>query len=473
MSTSDVAGAFADHETIAERAARGRAVRQGVPRSTFGRHELGAERVDPVAVLEQQNATREPDLVPVRHARMLVSPFTFFRGAAAVMAADLARVPSTGLTVQLCGDAHLANFGVYASPERRLVFDCNDFDETLPGPFEYDVARLASSLVLAARDNGVDAATCRATAEATTASYASSMAEFAETDVLDLHYLHVDAEAALADLQAELGSEHPDLRHTAHTLRKARRRTSLQAVSKLTEIADGARRFASDPPLLVPVRELPAPIVDPEELFDTLAAVLTAYLRSLPDHIAHVLRQFQPIDVARKVVGVGSVGTRCWVLLLRGRDDDDLLVLQVKEATASVLEAHLGPSRYEQPGERVVQGQRLMQSASDPFLGFTPGILAGRYYYWRQLRDMKGSIDTARITTAGLQHYGELCARVLARAHACTGDSIAIAGYLGGGGRFAAGMADFAVRYADRSERDHAAVAEAARAGRLPIATDA
>jgi uncharacterized protein (DUF2252 family) len=461
------------HRPPEERAASGRAVRAAVPRRVYRDHVLSSHGPELVTILALQAGTREPDLVPVRHARMLASPYACFRGAAASMAAELARLPSTGLTVQLCGDAHLANFGVFASPERRLVFDCNDFDETLPGPFEFDVLRLATSAVLAARELGLDAPTARAHAETSVAAYAAAMAEAAELPVLELHAWHVDADAAVAELEREVGARNADVTRTAASLRRARQRTSLQAAAKLTEVVDGHRRFASDPPLLVPVRELPDLAVAPEQVLATLGILLDAYQRSLPEHLADVLRRFQPLDAARKVVGVGSVGTRCWVVLLRGRDDDDLLVLQVKEAVASVLEAHLGPSRYPRGGERVVQGQRRMQGVGDPLLGFTPGLHEGRSYYWRQLRDMKGSLDTTSLTPGGLRRYGAFCATVLAYAHARTGDSIAIAAYLGGGGRIAESMGDLAVRLADRAEEEYEALVLAARDGRLAVADGA
>jgi len=377
-----------------------------------------------VALLQEQDATREPDLVPVRHGRMLVSPFTFYRGAAKIMAADLNETPTAGLQVQLCGDAHLSNFGAFASPERRLLFDLNDFDETLPGPFEYDVKRMAASFTVAGRNNG-----------------------FAKADT---------KAAKLAEKTAE------------RTAAKARTRDSLQALSKLGELVDGRYRIVSQPPIVVPARDLEATYGLPAAQVERLIrGQFRAYRATLQDDRRQLLERFQVVDTARKVVGVGSVGTRAFIVLLQGRDQQDPLFLQVKEATASVLEDHLPKSRFQQHGERVVQGQRMMQAASDILLGWTRELQDNRHYYWRQLRDMKGSVDVEALEPVGLNFYAGICGWTLARAHARSGDPVAIAAYLGEGDHFDRAVTDFAERYADQNERDYQAFTTAIRSGRL------
>jgi uncharacterized protein (DUF2252 family) len=427
-----------------------------------------AGRPDPVALIEQQNATREPDLVPVRHGRMMVSPFTFYRGGAKIMTADLRHIPRAGLDVQLCGDAHLSNFGVFASPERTLLFDLNDFDETLPGPFEYDVARLAASFVIAARNNGFTSADARAVATAAVAGYRTSMRSFAQMRTLDVWYSRLDAEEVLARADAATKSRRKAVERGEKMLQKARTKDSLQALSKLTEVVDGQHRIVSDPPVVVPARDLLANYdISPDEIRPALQELLRAYRATLTSDRRHLLERFELVDLARKVVGVGSVGTRAWIALLRGRDGDDPLFLQVKEASRSVLEDHLPKSRYRQPGERVVAGQRLMQAASDIFLGWTKGVETDRFYYWRQLRDMKASTDVESMVPEGMAFYAGICAWTLARAHARSGDPVAIASYLGGGDRFDRAMTDFSERYADQNERDYVAFTDAIRSGRL------
>jgi uncharacterized protein (DUF2252 family) len=456
------------HPTLDERRTAGKQARERVPRSSVEGWVPADDRPDPVALIEQQNATREPDLVPVRHGRMMVSPFTFYRGGAKIMAADLRHIPRAGLDVQLCGDAHLSNFGVFASPERTLVFDLNDFDETLPGPFEYDVARLAASFVIAARNNGFQSTDARAVATAAVGGYRASMRSFAQMRTLDVWYARLDAEEVLARADAASKSRRKAVERGEKMLQKARTKDSLQALSKLTEVVDGQHRIVSDPPVVVPARDLLTTYdISPDEIRPALQGLLRAYRATLTSDRRHLLERFELVDLARKVVGVGSVGTRAWIGLLRGRDVDDPLFLQVKEASRSVLEDHLPKSRYRQPGERVVAGQRLMQAASDIFLGWTKGVENDRFYYWRQLRDMKGSTDVESMVPEGMEFYAGICAWTLARAHARSGDPVALASYLGGGDRFDRAMTDFAERYADQNERDYVAFTDAIRSGRL------
>jgi uncharacterized protein (DUF2252 family) len=456
------------HLTLEERRKAGKEARVRVPRSSIEGWEPSPDRPDPVDLIEQQNATREPDLVPVRHGRMMVSPFTFYRGGAKIMSADLQHIPRAGLNVQLCGDAHLSNFGVFASPERALLFDLNDFDETLPGPFEYDVARLAASFVIAARNNGFSRSDARSVTTEVIRAYRTSMRTFADMRTLDVWYSRLDADEVVA--KAASGSKRPSkaVDRSRKMLQKARTKDSLQALSKLTEVVDGQHQIVADPPIVVPARDLMATYsISPDVIGDVLRTLLRDYRASLSNDRRHLLERFELVDVARKVVGVGSVGTRAWIGLLRGRDGDDPLFLQVKEASRSVLEDHLPKSRYRQPGERVVAGQRLMQAASDIFLGWTKGYEQDRFYYWRQLRDMKGSIDVESMAPAGMAFYADVCAWTLARAHARSGDPVAIASYLGGGDRFDRAMTDFAERYADQNERDYEAFCEAIRSGQL------
>jgi uncharacterized protein (DUF2252 family) len=459
------------HPSVEERVELGRQARQRAPRSSHEGWVPAPDRPDPVALLETQNLRREPDLVPVRHGRMLVSPFSFFRGAATVMAADLASTPRAGLASQLCGDAHLSNFGLFASPERNLVFDLNDFDETLPGPFEYDVKRLAASFTIAARNNGFSEAHTRSATLSAVASYRKAMLEFAGMGTLDIWYAHLSGDELFARLTA--AAKDARTRKVSRTRAKALRRRaltrdSLQALSKLGERVDGRHRIVSQPPLVVPLREFGGTYkLAQEDVEDTLHRQFRAYRATLQADRRHLLESFEIVDIARKVVGVGSVGTRAFIALLQGRDERDPHFLQVKEATASVLEDHLPRSRYAQPGARVVQGQRLMQASSDIFLGWTKGVDTTRYFYWRQLRDMKVSVDVEALRPAGMTFYAQTCGWTLARAHARSGDPVAMAAYLGTGNAFDRAIADFAERYADQNERDYAAFAEAVRAGRL------
>ena len=458
------------HPTLEERREAGKLARKRVPRSNLEDWKPADDRPDPVSLLEAQNETREPDLVPVRHGRMMVSPFTFYRGGAKIMATDLASIPRAGLDVQLCGDAHLSNFGAFASPERILLFDLNDFDETLPGPFEYDVARLAASFVVASRDNGFSEVRAADAAKASVAAYRTSMAGFAGMRTLDVWYSRLDVEEVLATAAAAVRTR-SGRKMTARAeknIAKARTRDSMQALSKLTEVVDGHYRIISDPPVVVPARELTAQYgFTPDEIEEALHERLRAYRSTLADDRRHLLERFELVDLARKVVGVGSVGTRAWIALLLGRDGEDPLFLQIKEATASVLEDHLPKSKFRQPGERVVQGQRLMQAASDIFLGWTKGIQEDRFYYWRQLRDMKGSALIERFDPQAMDYYAGVCGWTLARAHARSGDPVTISAYLGSSDRFDRAMTQFAVRYADQNERDYDAFVDAINAGRL------
>jgi uncharacterized protein (DUF2252 family) len=449
----------------AERAASGRAARSAARRSSHATWEPPADREDPVAILERQARSRVPELVPIRYGRMSVSPFAFFRGAAAVMAADLARTPASGLRVQACGDAHLSNFGAFAAPDRRLVFDLNDFDESLPGPWEWDVKRLAASFAIAARENGFAP---RRRAEAVRMvghAYRESMREFASQRNLEVWYARLDVEAALAEVEDE---DPKAVKRARKGIAKARSKDSLRALERLTEVVDGVRRFRSEPPLLVPAEEL-LPEGESRDLRQLLLGVLDAYGETLPGDRQHLLEDYEFKDIARKVVGVGSVGTRAWVLLLSGADDGDPLFLQAKEAEASVLEAYAGPSRFRNHGRRVVEGQRLMQAASDIFLGWcrAEGEGGQRDFYVRQLWDWKRSVEVERLSPRGLEAYAGMCGWTLARAHARSGDRIAIGGYLGGGDSFEEAIAKFAEAYADQSVRDHEALLAAIDSGRV------
>ncbi|MGW2571141.1 DUF2252 domain-containing protein [Streptomyces sp. NPDC001537] len=444
--------------TYIARAERGKAARRRVARSAHAGWVPPVDRADPVAVLERQGRDRLPELLPIRYGRMAASPFAFLRGSTAVMAADLASRPHTGLTVQLCGDAHLLNFGLYASPERTLLFDLNDFDETFPGPFEWDVERLAASVAVAARANGHTEAKVRRTTLEAVAAYRTAMRRLAGRGELAVWYERIDADSLLP-LVRSAGRR----RQVASSLTRARRRTSLQALGKLTEVVDGRRRIIHDPPLLEP-----AGASD----MASLRKIFSDYRSTLSEERRLLLDRYRFVDAARKVVGVGSVGLRCFVVLLTGRDHSDPLFLQIKEARKSVWEAHLPHGPYVHPGHRVVAGQRLLQAASDIFLGWMSGP-QGRAFYWRQLRDMKGSADVAGMSPADLLGYARLCGTALARAHARSGDRIAIAAYLGGADTFEQAVADFALAYADQTAADHAALGAAIAAGVVAAAPEA
>jgi uncharacterized protein (DUF2252 family) len=438
--------------TPAERLAEGKARRARVPRSAHAGWRPPADRPDPVAVLEESSEGRLPDLVPIRYGRMLESPFTFLRGSPAVMAADLAVTPVSGIPVQCCGDAHLMNFGVYASPERHLLFDLNDFDEALPGPWEWDLKRLAASCVVAARANQVRGPDCVAVARACARSYRERTRQYAQMRLLDVWYSRVDAAAAFALFSRD------GTRGAAQAKKKARGRTSLRALAKLAAPRDGVLRILDDPPLVEHVHR--------EGLSELVRRVFLGYDGTLQDDRRALLKRYRFVDFARKVVGVGSVGTRCYIALFDGSHAEDPLFLQIKEARASVLEPHLKPSPYRNHGHRVVSGQRLLQSASDVFLGWTR---EGEYdFYVRQLRDMKATADLAGMTAADLGEYAALCGWVLARAHARSGDAARVSGYLGKGDAFDEALAAFAAAYADQTERDYQAFRAAVRSGRLP-----
>ena len=456
-----------EHLSIADRIARGKAARAQVPRSTHATFEPSPDRADPIALLERQAKTRVPELVAIRYGRMLVSPFTFYRGAAMIMAGDLATTPRSGLTVQCCGDAHLSNFGLFASPERRLVFDLNDFDETLAGPWEWDVKRLAVSTLVAAQDNGYTIKQQQRIVLATANEYRDAMGRFAGMNDLDVWYAHLDVESTMRELGSQL--QPAEVKRTGKALAKARTRDSMSAFSKLTTVVDDRVRIANQAPLIVPIVDL-VPDSDSEEVFEGLRELVRAYRDTLDFDRRVLLDRFELVDFARKVVGVGSVGTRAWIALMLGGDGRDPLFLQVKEAEASVFEEHLGPSEFANHGERVVTGQRLMQAASDIFLGWLrdPGIDGQpRDFYVRQLRDWKGSAEIERMSPEGMTAYGRLCGWTLARAHARSGDRIAISAYLGGGPSFDRAIVEFSEAYAKQNMRDYDALASAVSSGAI------
>ena len=437
---------------VAEHMAEGRALRQQAPRSSHASWTPAADRPDPVELLQEQEWTRLPDLVPIRYGRMMVSPFAFLRGSATVMARDLATTPASGLTVQACGDAHLSNFGAFATPERNLVFDLNDFDETLPAPWEWDVKRLAASIVVAGRTNGFAPADCTRAALAAVRSYRKRLGSYATMGHLAVGYTRIDSDQVAASLPKVTQ------RDWQRGMGRAMRRDHLQTLAKMTAVtADGRIRIVDDPPLIVH---------HSDELVATyLPTFVQAYQSSIRDDLRALLQRYTYVDFARKTVGVGSVGTRCYVVLLRGNHDADPLLLQIKEATASVLEPYAGKSRYKNHGQRVVRGQQFVQATTDIFLGW--GSVEGHDLYVRQLRDMKGSVDVTLLTPDRMALYARLCGWVLARAHARSGDAARIAGYLGGSTTFDEAIASFADAYADQTERDHAALVSAIKDGRV------
>jgi uncharacterized protein (DUF2252 family) len=467
-----------EHPTVDERIAKGKKARVRAPRRSHEQWEQGDGRPDPVALLQGQAASRVPELVPIRYGRMMVSPFTFYRGAALIMASDLSTTADSGLTVQACGDAHLSNFGVFASAERTLVFDLNDFDETLPGPWEWDVKRLTASLAIAGRNRGFSDKERANVVLGTAASYRTEMARLAKLRDLEVWYSRVDIEAVLRQIGGELGL---DGRKGADKtlskvkaradkiLAKAKTRDSMQALEKLTEVVDGETRFVNEPPLIVPIEDL-LPEADAAGATDRFHTMLTTYRRTLQSDRQHLLNQFRFAGIARKVVGVGSVGTRAWVILMLGRDGQDPLLLQAKEAQVSVLAEFAGKSKYSHQGERVVAGQHLMQASSDIFLGWdrVDGLDGVRRdFYVRQLRDWKGSADVDQMIPPGMQAYGQLCGATLARAHARSGDRIAIAAYLGTSDTFDKAICSFSESYADQNERDYDALLKAISDGRV------
>ena len=460
------------HLTVDQRVARGRAARREAPRSEHGRWESAPDRPDPVALLEEQAASRVPDLVPIRYGRMLVSPFTFYRGAAAIMAADLAPTRVSGITVQLCGDAHLSNFGVFGTPERQLIFDINDFDETLPGPWEWDVKRMAASFEVMGRFRGFSPDHRYAIVTAGVREYRQQMRRAAGMPTLGVWYDQLEAGVLLNLVRQQVRVKQLDkksARRAEKHVAKAYAHDSARVFAKRAAEVDGELRIAADPPVIVPIEDLIVPGSEWEDPGPLVKKLLAAYRRTV-GHQGHPLEEFCYVHAARKVVGVGSVGTRCYILLLTGRDEDDPLFLQVKEAQASVLEPYAGRSTYPHHGQRVVMGQRLMQAATDIFLGWQRirGLDgATRDYYVRQFHDWKGGADVERIPMPGAAQYAQFCGATLARAHARWGDRIAIASYLGQGDMFDRAIAEFSAAYADQNERDYQAFTEAVNSGRL------
>jgi uncharacterized protein (DUF2252 family) len=461
----------AEQLTHADRVARGKDARAQAPLESHADFTPDASR-DPVGLLLEQAKTRVPELVPIRHGRMLVSPFTFYRGAALPMAADLCTTPTSGLRVQLCGDAHLSNFGAFASPSRRLVFDVNDFDETLPGPFEWDVKRLAASLAVAGRDNGFSKKDRRQIVLAAAEGYRTAMRTFAGQHFMDVWYAHLDVDDAIAEFRSQMKASR--VKATEKLVAKAHTQDSMRALGKLTTEAGGQRRIISQPPLIEPVEEVFAD-VQADAIYEQIRAVLGQYRRSLQSDRRHLLEYFSLVQAARKVVGVGSVGTRAWILLMDGGDGTEPLFLQAKEAQPSVLASWCGRSQYRNQGERVVAGQHLMQAESDIFLGWTrvtgpDGV--DRDYYVRQLKDWKFSAPIEQMIPSGMTVYARMCGWTLARAHARSGDRIAMAAYLGGSGRFDQAIAGFAEKYADQNELDYAALQAAVKDGRAKATTE-
>ncbi len=449
--------------TLLERKQIGKSLRQQAPRRSHGDWSPAPDRPDPISLLQAQDKTRIQHLVPIKYGRMLESPFAFLRGSATVMAADLAGSPVSGIDAILCGDAHLSNFGVFATPERKLVFDINDFDEVYPGPWEWDLKRLAASAVVAGRENGFKEKTCKQLAVVVSQYYRKAVQRFSEKPILDVWYFHVEAEAVLDvfDQHSKQGAK-----SAKKMVKKARRKTHEQTLEKLTEYVNGQRQIINDPPLLVRLSEFLSEEQKEQITKQDVDRAWSEYVSSLPEERRMLLSRFRVADGALRVGGVGSVGTHCWILLLEGSSEDDALILQQKEAGRSVLESYLQKRDYANPAKRVVVGQRLMQASSDIFLGWHQSALTGTNYYWRQLKDMKGSVEVADLDETGLATYLGVCSVCLARAHARTSDA-RIVGYLGKGDVFDNAIADFAVAYADQTERDYQALEKAVKSGRL------
>ena len=473
MPSAPTKSPLVDTASPEERAAAGKAARERVPRSSHGEWKPAARRRDPVKVLEDQAKNRVPELVPIRYGRMLASPFTFFRGAAAIMAMDLAKTPESGLRVQACGDAHLSNFGIFAAPDRSLLLDVNDFDETLPGPWEWDLKRLAASFAIAGRDRDFTPKQTQTAVLRTVRSYREAMREFAAMRNLDVWYARLDVDTVLADLAKV--ADRKQMKVARKNVAKAGKKNSMKAFDRLVRVVDGEPRIISDPPLLVPARELVSED-QADEGEERIRAALHSYRESLKGDRRHLFDSYRFVEMARKVVGVGSVGTRAWVLLMMGRDGQDPLFLQAKEAEASVLEPYVGESEFGNHGERVVEGQWLMQAASDILLGWLPARAIDddreRDFYVRQLWDGKRSVDVDTLPPEGLAIYGRVCGWTLARAHARSGDRIAIGSYLGKGDTFDRAIAEFSELYADQNELDYGALADAAKSGRIKAETD-
>jgi len=468
MSENHLSGDETRHLTPQGRFARGKAARADAPRSSHAEFRPPPKRPDPVEIIEKQSATRVPELVPIRYSRMSEAPFRFYRGAAAIMAADLAETPRSGIRVQCCGDAHMLNFRLLASPERHLMFDINDFDETLPGPWEWDVKRLSASLVIAGRANGFSSKERASVVRAAVQSYRERMRSFAGLGNLDVWYTRFDADELQEQLAPMLSAGQSDRWEQARE--RARAHDTLQVFDKLTRVVDGRRRIAPDPPLLVRLQDL-LPDTERGALEKEISRLIERYGQTVQTDRRFLLESYRVADMARKVVGVGSVGTRCWIILLLGKDDDDPLFLQAKEADESVLAPYVGGSTFATQGERVVAGQRLMQATSDIFLGWerVQGIDGKRRdFYVRQLRDWKGIAEPENMSPKRMGLFGRLCGATLARAHARSGDRIAIAAYLGGGDVFDRALATFAELYADQNEKDHQALVDAVQAGRVP-----
>jgi uncharacterized protein (DUF2252 family) len=461
---------------VDQRVARGRAARAEAPRSAHGRWAPSADRPDPVALLEEQAAERVPQLVPIRYGRMLVSPFAFYRGGALIMASDLAATPVSGITVQLCGDAHLSNFGLFGTPERQMIFDINDFDETLPGPWEWDVKRLAASFEIMGRDRGFSPADRRAVVMAGVAEYRDRMRQAAGMGALDAWYDHLEVGMLLKLVRQEVRVKRvtkAEARALEQDVNKAHTRDNIRVFTKRTAEVDGELRIVADPPLIIPIEDLVAPGSEWEDPAPLIKKLLSSYRRTLGGHY-HPVEEYRYVHTAYKMVGVGSVGTRCYIMLMLGRDHNDPLFLQTKEAQASVLERFAGKSTYRHHGQRVVAGQRLMQAATDIFLGWIrikglDGVT--RDYYVRQFHDWKGSADVDNLLVPGATLYARICGATLARAHARWGDRIAIASYLGKGDVFDRAIAGFSAAYADQNEKDYEAFAAAVKSGRLTART--
>ena len=449
------------HQTIEERAELGKSLRKQTPRASHGEWSAASDRPDPVSLIEEQNNGRLEWLVPVRRWRMSASPFTFFRGSARIMAADLASTPVNGLEVQVCGDAHLANFGLYASPERQLVFDINDFDETLAGPWEWDIKRLAASFTIAARHNGLKQEDGNKVTEGVVRSYRKAMTDFAAMRTTDIWYARLDGDTFI-----KTADEEGRLEQAQEIIDKAQGKDSRHALDKHAEEVDAKYRIKSEPPGLVPFREL-SDELSKSQLLALVDNAFNTYRDSVADDLKRLLDRFHPVDTALKVVGVGSVGTRCMILLLEGRDHNDPLFLQIKQANRSVLEQYLKPSPYKNQGQRVVEGQRLMQTVSDIFLGWTRSEQDGKDFYWRQLRDWKGSVDVENINSDDMAYLARVCGWTLARAHARSGDPVAIASYLGSSDSFDEALVDFANSYADQNEKDYEAFMQQIRSRKL------
>ncbi len=472
LSKSKVAPKVVTHFTRAERIARGKAARAEVPRSSQGQIEFAGSR-DPIALLEEQAVSRVPELVPIRYGRMLSSPFAFYRGGALIMASDLSHTPNSGIRAQLCGDAHLSNFGVFGSPERQLVFDLNDFDETAPGPWEWDLKRLAASFAVAGRELGFSGKQRRAILLDTVRSYREAMGVFAGMKNLELWYSNLSVQNVIDDFAS--GIDPKRLKKQQADVAKARTKDSMSAFEKLTEVVDGEPHIISDPPLIVPIAELAPDGMERDAIMDELRTMIRSYRRTLETDRRHLLEEFRFVDLARKVVGVGSVGTRAWIALFLGLDGGDPLFLQIKEAQSSVVERFVGKSAYANAGQRVVAGQRLMQATSDIFLGWhrvgsgLDGV--SRDYYIRQLKDWKYSFAIEGALPMGAAAYGKACGWTLARAHARSGDRVAIAAYLGTSDTFEQAVAGFAEAYADQNELDYKALQEAVDSGRITAQT--